>query len=443
MPGTMIAARAPRYDLEGAVTIELLNRALDLAIRTGALPSSFTADFASHDDHLKLTLTTTITLRLIGPRLVAVAGAPHRLGLQSDFAGEIVNRIVLSDWQIAAPAGPHLEPGLDRTVTVDLHGSFTATADAVPRAVDGKELVALSFAGLQALDIDTIDDVPQGPTFREAVRRVLDRIGVVALRTQLLYPALSGLPGSLPAPLHGLTDTFSGQAGLVDFKVVQQPDGSGGEVHLLLQAKTDLGQQDYDAVGPLCVPGADLAASVDAQWIREIMQDLWAGGLWPPRRFATNGRPDPDGPVEIRRIDLTLFDDGTMQIGVDLNGKVLGVPLELAVLVRIRPRIDAAGLLFADVVSVDTELDWARAGALSLVFFVLRDIGGFLLLRAVDEALGHWTAALLEQYLAGKGIALARHFAWSGTPFTVDLGARWLRVTSDSLTLGANLAIHL
>lgn len=430
--------RFPLYDLQGAVTLDFLNRALKLAFQTGILPTEFSFTTSFHDDNLQLSNTTTLTLLIVAPTLFGEPGSPHQIGLKSAFTGNIVSNTIMAELHISTPSGDHIEPGLNQSTKLTFKGNFAATANVMLSSVNDKELVSLSFADLLELDIGIIDDIPQGANFKETLRRVFSRINVVALRTQILYPKINGLPGSLPTPFRQLTDTFSGQSGVFDFKVVNRNDGMGSEMHVLFEALVNLGRQSYDSVKGICSTNTDLSISVDYQWMREILQDFWSGGQWPPRKFNTRGEPDQNGTIVINKIDFTLFDDSSIQIGTEITN----ISLNLTVIIRVKPRIES-GMLFVDVLNINTDIEWAKSSALSIIFFVLRDLGGFLILRAVDEILDKWTMQQLNDYLNGKGIDLRRSFAWTGTPFKLDLIGSEIGVTSINLTFGAKLAIHI
>lgn len=434
--------RDPEYDVEAGVSIGFLNRVIATALSSGALPSSFTFTAALRDEQLGARVDYSLR---IGIRTAALFSAPNedrQIGIRLIYEGLVTVQVRLDEWTFAAPAGPHVEPELDEKFETPFEGEFEATAQMELAAIDGARLVRISFARLLRADLHHIGDLLIGADFNELVRRVCERVAIVRLRTTFVLPKLNGLSGSLPAPLQWLLNSASGQIGAVDLKVVGgAPATDPDEIHLLLQADQNMGQQSYSAVRAFTGDAFDIGAAVSLRWLRQIEQDFWIGELI-PRRFNDQGVPDPGGKVAIMRLSATFF-PRTLQVRCSIRREFIGLPVNLDATLEVRPFLQN-GLLYVDLVNSDIDLNlaWARQTAWSLVFFVVRDLIGRLVLRAVDELIEPWTQTLLEQFVQGRGIDLRRRFDWPGTPFKIDLWPSVIDITPRRLLIGADLRLH-
>lgn len=187
--------------------------------------------------------------------------------------------------------------------------------------------------------------------------------------------------------------------------------------------------------------GADFGAQVSYRWLRQIAQDLWAGGQI-PRRFTDAGVPDANGNVTVTAFDVTFF-DGTLLMNATLSAVVSGFTLSANIVFEVSLKINQ-GILTAELVSLDIDFraTWSQNGAISLMFFVAYELVGRLILRAVDETLEEWTEPLLQKWISGLGIDLRRHFSIKGTPLSVDLVPTGLEITLTTVAIDAQIDVH-
>lgn len=230
------------YDLQGGVTTAFLDRVLAAAINTGILPNKFTATVIHDDTDLGLTVKIDVGVEIEHLSFFTEEGQYHQIGLAGDFTGTLTITTTLTEWSFTSVIGGYTDPALSDETTLPFSGNFRATGEVTFVNVSGSNMVQIGFSGLESFDFQQIGPLQPGPALTEVVRRVAERIGVVALRTQVKFGPLGGLPGSLPAPSDAILPTASGVLGSIDLKVVEGSSaGLTDEIQVVVQS-----QQNWD-----------------------------------------------------------------------------------------------------------------------------------------------------------------------------------------------------
>ncbi|HYD05913.1 MAG TPA: hypothetical protein VEC60_09310 [Reyranella sp.] len=433
--------RRPEYDLQIALTNDLLDRALAAAFAAGLLPSHFATSISAADGDLGLTVRADLGLGVSDVHFFS-PGADREIGLRAKWQGELVIRVTLAEWRFDTPAGPYVDPGLEEVFTIPFEGDFAASADIVLVQLGQVQALTVNFARLYTLGIKRIGDLVPGRDFTEVLRLALERIAVVALRTEVRFPALNGLAASLPAPARAVTDSQSGRIGATELKVVTGTAAAPESVQLLIQARQNMGQQSYPDVVAVAAGRSDLAVFLSLRFLAQILQDLWVGQVI-PRRFDDNGHPDPGGSVTLDRLSFTTTATGELRVRATVNRKVIGIPAALTATVELTPSVEDGRLVARDVdIDLDVSLGWARAAGMGALFFVLYQIVAHILLRAFADILEPWAADKLEAFLEGQSIDLRRQIAWQGTPLRLDLAPAHIEAAPTGVLVGLALNIH-
>ncbi|WP_316164972.1 MULTISPECIES: hypothetical protein [unclassified Bradyrhizobium] len=431
--------RAGNYDLEASLDHRFLSAILMHALASGVIPSHFETGFSFSDGNLGLSIKTRLLVQVDQASVIHIRGRDRSVGLSVSYSGFIENSIDLADWTIATPdGGTYTESGLNRTFDVPFSGKLVAIASLSFAAVGSSNLLIISFAGLADLSMHNIGDLAIGAKFNELIRQVFERIWVVTLRTQITFPNLNGLAGSLPAPAKQIFDSDAGQLGLLDLKDVAGGAPSREELHVLLEADQNLGHQSYSA-DVVFAQGFDFAVGVGSRWLKQILQDLWIGGVI-PTVFDNAGKPDPAGEVFLTELDITLF-DGSIQFSATLQ-KTVVVPIAVKAVIELAPQAKGGLISFRVVnTNIDIGLPWAVAGGWASVFFVVWEVMLKMVLRAADAILDPWAQSQLQKFLDDQTIQLTPAIQWSGTPYKIDLAIDGLLASRDRLAAGFTATI--
>jgi len=426
------------YDIQAGIALEFLNRLIGFAIVSGDLPHQFKSQNSIVEPDLGATVSLETQYVLDVVRLFSRAGVDRGIGIHIEYSGTIRSRFQLDKWSFNGLAGPSEDPALDEVFICDFSGVLEATAEVFISGVGGSQMAAIRFGQLLRADLNNIADLDFGPTMNEVVRQILERIGVVRLRTTFAFPALSGLVGSLPAPAGEILGTPSGQFGTTDLKVVGGREARLDEIHVLLEANQNVGRQHYGHVDAFTGGTSDVGLLIGYRWARQIFQDLWAGGAI-PIQFDDHGRPDPTGKVVLHGIDFT-FMDGSLQIHARIGREVIGIPVELDATLEVSFRF-ANDLLFVDLLAsdIDINLGWAKSAGWASVFFIVRDVIVRLILRGVNEALDAWSLPVLQRFLDGLGIDVRQRFRLTGTPLQIDLRPSIIACKADAILFGCRI----
>ena len=356
------------YDLQVSLSEDFLNRTIATAIGAGVLPSSFAMSYGLADDDIALTAKADLTVKWSNIDLYSEVGQDQKIGLKANWNGTLVIRVTMADWKISSAAGAYTDPGLDQTFTIPFNGDFAATAAVTLKQLGDQEVLAVSFACLEKLDVARIGDLAPGRDFTEFMRLTIERIAVVALRKSFLFPALNALAGSLPSPVGEILDARSAQIGATDFKVTSAGGGAPDEIQLLLQAKQNLGQQAYQSVQSVVTNGGDIAIGISTTLLNQLLYDFWLGSVI-PYRFDDSGKLDPNGKVTVERVSFTTFDDGRLLIRGTAQRDLIGIPVALTASVVLEPTIAGGVLSVGNVdVTVGADFGWAKAAGITLVF---------------------------------------------------------------------------
>jgi hypothetical protein len=431
------------YDLQVSLSEDFLNRAITAAIGAGVLPSSFAMGYGLADDDIALTAKADLTVTWSNVVLYSEVGQDQNIGLKANWSGTLMIRVTMADWKISSAAGVYVDPGLDQTFTIPFDGDFAATAAVSLKQLGDKEVLILSFARLEKLDIARIGNLTPGADFTELMRLTIERVAVVALRQSFLFPSLNALAGSLPSPAGEILDARSAQIGATDFKVTSARGGAPDEIQLLLQAKQNLGQQAYQSVQSVMTDGGDIAIGVSTTLLNQLLYDFWLGSVI-PYRLDDSGKLDPNGKVTVERVSFTTFDDRRLLIRGTARRDLIGIPVALTASVVMVPTMTGGVLNVGNVnVTLDVDFDWAKAAGITVVFLVLYEVVARLVLRGVADVLEPVAETLLDAFLSGSTIDLRRHLAWSGTPFAVDLTPTEIVITARDIRVAAALGLHV
>jgi hypothetical protein len=444
IPVTPAGEHSTGYDLQVSLSEDFLNRVIAAAIASGALPSSFAMNAGFADDDIALTTKADLTLRWSDIALYSEAGQNQEIGIRAKWAGTLVIRITMAEWKISTAADSYTDPALDQTFTIPFAGDFAATADVLLKQLSDNQLLTVSFARLDKLDIARIGDLKPGKDFTEFVRLVIERIAVVALRKSFLFPSLNALAGSLPGPAGEILEARSAQIGATDFKVTTADDaGAPDEIQLLMQARQNLGQQAYQSVQSVVTGGGDIAIGVSTTLLNQLLYDFWLGSII-PYRLDDSGKLDPNGKVTVERVSFTTFDDGRVLIRGTARRDLIGIPVSLTASVIMKPVMSGGMLSVGNVdVTLDVNFDWAKAAGVTLVFLVLYEVIARLVLRGVADILEPVAESLLDAFLSGKTIDLRRKLDWNGMPFSADLTPTQLAITAREIRIAAALGLHV
>lgn len=425
---------AGNFDLEASLDHSFLSAVLELALSSGVIPSKFETGFSFSDGTLGLSVRTRLAAQIDDASIVHVAGRDRALGLAVSYSGIIENTINLAEWAVNTPdGGVYTDPAINQTFQVPFSGKLTAIASLGFDPIGNSNLIVIAFAGLTDLSLHNIGDLEVGANFNELIRLMFERIWVVTLRTQITFPNLNGLAGSLPAPANVIFGSDAGQLGLLDLKDVAGGKPAYEELHVLLQADQNLGRQSYtnDAILP---EQFDFAVGVGSRWLRQILQDLWIGGVI-PTTFDDSGKPDPGGNVFLTELDVTIF-DGTIQFSATLE-KTIVFPIAVKAVIELEPRATAGLISFRVVATnIDISLPWAVAGGWAAVFFVLWEAILRMALRGADAILAPWAQSQLQKFLDDQTIELKPVIVWTGTPYTIELAVDGLLASRERLIAG-------
>ncbi|ESW67182.1 hypothetical protein X771_15045 [Mesorhizobium sp. LSJC277A00] len=425
---------AGNFDLEASIEHKFLSDVLMHALSSGLIPSDFETGFSFSEGSLGLDVKSRLLAHIDDASIVHVRGQDRVIGLELSYSGVIENTIGLSEWTINLPdGGTYVDPAINHTFRLPFKGKLTAAASLNFHTLGNSNLLVIAFTGLTDLSLHNIGDLAIGARFNELIRQVFERIWVVTLRTQIALPNLNGLAGSLPAPANEIFGSDAGQLGLLDVKDVVGGKPSREELHVLLEADQNLGHQSYASVAVL-PRGFAFAVGVGSRWLKQILQDLWIGGVI-PTTFDNSGKPDPAGDVFLTELDVTLF-DGTIQFSATLQ-KTIIIPIAVKAVIELEPKA-AAGLISFRVVAtnIDISLPWAVAGGWAAVFFVLWEAILKMVLRGADAVLAPWAQSQLQKFLNDQTIELKPSIQWTGTPYTVDLAVNGLLAGRERLIAG-------